>query len=262
MASIPEKVHYYRRQKSKYYSNILNKEIEIFNTFPSCHADDASAIYWASQNSIFEEILNEPFEIKIIGLESRDQGGRAYKVIDSKNRMFDLREDQVIEIISTCGILPGGEIKNKFIWVLPCNKMKLSMMNGILYNEVKKESKRTSKPPIKKSELVIGKTYRTRNKEKYIYLGIVELTAFDLAQCWTRIWFDNSVGSILYFIENKKVIECLDDKAISIEEIEEIKNNVSHYIFSTPIPWLGGDRATKEFDIKKYPELVKNIKWL
>ena len=122
------------------YNTYLVHDTMAFN--PNSKTAPDTAFTWASgygqkfftPTSI--EIDNKPFNIKIIGLEVRSQGGRAYKVIDDKNRRFDLREDQVFEIIRLCGIDKGGEVKIPVVWGILGSQVRLILVGGKLYNEM------------------------------------------------------------------------------------------------------------------------------
>ncbi len=58
---------------------------------------------------------NNPFELTILHLDVRAECGRAYKVVDDENRRFDLREDQIMDVIKHVGIQPGGKIPGTFV---------------------------------------------------------------------------------------------------------------------------------------------------
>jgi hypothetical protein len=61
---------------------------------------------------------NGGLKISIIDLESREEGGRAYKVVDQYGCMYDLRERVMLDIIKRIGITPGGGIPGTFRFVM------------------------------------------------------------------------------------------------------------------------------------------------
>ena len=188
-ARLLQKVAYRSRMPHKYHGNDLcGNEVTVLNTFPynpESSSSSGTAKSWANNNKskagvVPPEVVldNEPFEVTIIDLDIRMQGGRAYKVIDEKRRMFDLREDQVLEAIGTCGINPGGKINGKFQWGISGSQCKLALVGGGLHNEMleglnnaKKEVKlKESGEMITPGKCVPGCVYR--RLDKYVlYVG-------------------------------------------------------------------------------------------
>jgi len=122
------------------------------------------------------ELTNNPFSVKIVKLEQRTEGGRAYKVIDSENRLFDLREDQVIETIATHGIKPGGEIPGFFVWAIIGSQVKMVIIGGKTYKELVPDTV-TGKPApaaYTSSKLKVGKVYKQRSGLCCAYVGKVK----------------------------------------------------------------------------------------
>jgi len=129
------------------------------------------------------EFNNDPFSVRIIALDKRAEGGRAYKVIDDQGRKFDLREDQLMEAIRLGGIEAGGQIIGGFVWGIRGSQMTLTFHGGRLYEEMKAElDKRESKktPEGKKSlitarNVVAGGIYlgkqRRYGTDAFIYVG-------------------------------------------------------------------------------------------
>lgn len=188
-ARLLQKVAYRSRMPHKYHGNDLcGNEVTVMNTFPynpESSSSSGTAKSWANNNKsqagvVPPEVLldNEPFEVTIIDLDIRTQGGRAYKVIDEKRRMFDLREDQVLEAIGTCGISAGGKINGKFQWGISGSQCKLALVGGELHNEMleglqaaKKEVKlKESGEMITPGKCVPGAVYR-RGDTYMVYVG-------------------------------------------------------------------------------------------
>lgn len=79
---------------------------------------------------------NDPIDLRILSLEFRGNGGRAYKVIDGSDYIFDLREDQLVEAIRTCGISPGGKINGQFVWGFSGSTLRLILVGGADHKEI------------------------------------------------------------------------------------------------------------------------------
>jgi hypothetical protein len=127
------------------------------------------------------EVVNREFSITIIDIDVRAEGGRAYKIIDDKNRRFDLREDQILEIIAACGINKGGRVPGQFMWGILGSQVKLVLVGGQLYNEMKEraeelkvqaERKATGLSP-NNSKLQVGHVYEKRDKSIHAFVGRV-----------------------------------------------------------------------------------------
>lgn len=124
-------------------------------------------------------LSNDPFTVKIISLEHRGEGGRAYKVIDDQMRLFDLREDQLVEAISLSGINTGGVIGGTFVWGVLGSSIRLAHVGGKLHKEMiegfellsTEEKKKIDGTSITGSKLVEGLIYMKRNGDRFIFLG-------------------------------------------------------------------------------------------
>jgi hypothetical protein len=143
----------YISQSPKSAQDLLGNTIKVYDTMAynlNSKTAPSTALSWATSpgsyingkwvvNTVIpkpEELPNNPFKIKIIGLDIRSQGGRAYKVIDIKNRRFDLREDQVFEIIANCGIEKGGVIPLPVVWAVLGSQIRIILVGGKLYSEM------------------------------------------------------------------------------------------------------------------------------
>lgn len=79
---------------------------------------------------------NTPFSITLVDLDVRSEGGRAYKVVDDNGLCFDLREDELLEMIKLHGIKPGGETDAKFVWGVSGSQVKLVCVGGALHQDM------------------------------------------------------------------------------------------------------------------------------
>jgi hypothetical protein len=137
-------------------TDLSGEKILVVPTFPinSAKTNTESALEWGRRKwriggvvePIVESYPNDPFSIRLIGLEFRGEGGRAYKVIDSRGRLFDLREDQLLATIVAGGIEKGGQLCGTFVWGTRGTQTVLVLVGSSLYNLMlaTKEAKKTA----------------------------------------------------------------------------------------------------------------------
>jgi len=64
------------------------------------------------------EVPNAPITgLRILSMEIRGHDGRAYKIISPEERLFDLREDVLLDAILNTGIKQGGVLPGHYVWV-------------------------------------------------------------------------------------------------------------------------------------------------
>ena len=217
LGNIPSKLKFFIRQPEKVsfrWDDIEGGE-RNFEVSP-CYISDASnkktletGENWAKnrnysdRNLKFEtlETNNEPFDnLRVITLEIRDQGGRAYKVVadigDKKNLYFDLREDVLLDIIYNIGIQPNGLISGQFIFAKVGAQMKPIRIGSFLHEKMIEATKFDEKKVL--SDLKIGGVYKNKKDEEFTYLG----------QYWTREpEFIFSESRVSYYNKNLKDIK-------------------------------------------------------
>jgi hypothetical protein len=116
-----------------------------------------------------QEVLeNTPFRgLRILSLEYRSQGGRAYKVLFG-DRVFDLREDILLDILLTSKV-DKGLIDSEFIWAKVGAQMKLIRAGSKLHEELLKATHLKNVSTTIK-ELNYGDVIQTTT-EFLVYLG-------------------------------------------------------------------------------------------
>jgi hypothetical protein len=129
--------------------------------------------------------------MKIISLEHRAEGGRAYKVIlphivfcsnGSRARLcVDLREDVLIDAITTSGIRAGGIMNGKFLFAVLGSQMRIIKEGTDLHRDLIQSTEDRGKKSIPISKLVIGHIYRSRDGIRSVYLGKVDSVENDLS---------------------------------------------------------------------------------
>lgn len=193
-----DKVAYCLKPKCK-TTNIVDDKIEVRDTFPynpESKTAPATAKRWAQgygwrdHDKYEPEVIlrnNEPFTITITDLHVRSEGGRAYKVIDGEMRRFDLREDQVLEVMGKVGILPMGVVPGTFVWGILGSQVRLVLVGGDLHQSMvqgandKKEFERAQSAGEHPTEatLVPGRIYRKKDKSIHAFIGKVKRKGID-----------------------------------------------------------------------------------
>jgi hypothetical protein len=99
------------------------KQIETAKSWgaQSCAYDPKTQQYIRNGYSILENLDNKPItNVKIIGIEHRGNGGRAYKVmfqLDGKDLYADMREETILDIMYNDGIEKGACLTGEYIWI-------------------------------------------------------------------------------------------------------------------------------------------------
>lgn len=183
IGSIPEKVTLFIRPSKNVYfkweSDVARSaSFDVRPCFISDYKNKKTletGKLWATINNIEPETItveNKPFKIKIITLEIREKGGRAYKVSASlggvDNLYFDLREDVLLDTIYNCGIQSGGLLNGEFVFARVGSQMKPIRVGSLIYHKIAASTKLNSQKPC---ELKIGGVYQNKYGQKYIYLG-------------------------------------------------------------------------------------------
>ena len=180
--------------------------------YPNSYRYSKPPPYKCEANSFGEETIpNKPFtNLKIVGLDQRMEGGRAYKVMDEQGRLFDLREDVLMECFFSDEVR-GQMLTGQFVWAKNHTQMKVVRVGSKQYNELKKraeeQAKKVTQKNLRVADLTIGGVYRTRGDCDWIYLGRVK--GKGLLMMATNLWrnesyqkdFDERMG---WYRANKK----------------------------------------------------------
>jgi hypothetical protein len=196
VGSIPKKITYVFGGKSKEmvgctwdsFDDLEYEKEEVYNTFPvdsSSEKSLATAIKWAERHSTKAkklELDNAPIStIRVLNLECRSNGGRAYKCVielQGKKHLFDLREDVLMDVMLKIGIQPNGIINGEFIWAKIGNHLKLIRIGSQIHNLISEYEVRANTEIISRDNLIPGTVYLDKKKEKYLFLGYFDSTEF------------------------------------------------------------------------------------
>ena len=200
-----DRVCYLSRAPTK-DTDLFGAEITVKHTFPynpDSKTAPETAKRWADNTTYdhktrqyvrgpepeFLERNNDPFGITIIDLDVRSEGGRAYKVVDTQDRCFDLREDQVLEVFKHVGIHAGGQVPGQFVWGILGSQMRMVLVGGDLHKEMVaqaeslKNFKRDQVAGLTPTEgsLQFGHIYRKRDQSLHLFLGRAKVPGNDKA---------------------------------------------------------------------------------
>ncbi len=131
MSYVPAKLKVFHPKKVVSYTvedaDEQPQQIDVFPGFATDAVEGNShetARNWAAgyqwqQNEYGEtEFDNEPVEsIRVVGLEHRRNGGRAWKIVD-RGFLFDLREQALLDLVMNgAGVFSQGIVSGPFIWI-------------------------------------------------------------------------------------------------------------------------------------------------
>lgn len=146
--------------------------------------------YWAEDKtpkvSTIDIVPNEPMSgVRLITLEYRRNGGRAYKVVLPGGYYVDLREDIMIDLATKASI-NKGILGGEYVWVSRPGGMTLVRVGSYIHNKVLEEIKMEetrkeihSKGMFKKQSLVPNTVYKTHQGEIYLFLGFINYYSFN-----------------------------------------------------------------------------------
>ena len=197
---IPEEVNYHCRSKQvdSFDWGSIGREESVIPAF-CCDSTNPktneTAKKWAKQSKVWdyetsswtktdhkEHIItrkNTPIDgkqIRIIGIDMRGNGGRAYKVLIDDTYYFDMREDVILDTIFKYGINKNGILNGKFLWGMNGSQMKLILEGSDLHKELieanERKKKQKSLKKIKNADLVVGGIYTTATEQFFcVYIG-------------------------------------------------------------------------------------------
>ena len=208
------------------------------------------------------EYDNKGFDnVKIVDLDYRGNGGRAYQIvieIDGNKFKMDMREDTMMEILENVGIQAGGRLNGTYCLVKSGKETKLILEGTERHKNALKEfeSRTKNSKVIKKSELKAGYLYKTDGGSKGVYLGEVYtadikdgvLTKPYKAMLWLNCGEENA----------KRVESLVEEFTTITEETERIINwNVE--IKKSHTFKVEEKQIFKTVDIDKYINLINRI---
>lgn len=144
----------------------------------------AGTEHWVGNNRIKSKVneftrKNDPIAgIKIVSLEIRSEGGRAYKVITPDNYYFDVREDVLMDAMIEVGVSKGGIMNGEYIWAKVGSAMKLVRIGSVLHNALVAATADRVLKKLKHGDLKVGHIYKGKGAKSYVFLGYVDTEKF------------------------------------------------------------------------------------
>lgn len=187
--SIPEKVAYLSAGSKKISVQVWDDETdettwEVHEACPAFISDPdnvktmTTGRNWANnfnrwdrqqvskQANIELVVTNDPItDVRILSLERRSQGGRAYKVVIrvSDNDFYvDLREDVLVDTMKATGIRAGAILNGTFVWGKDGSQMKLIRTGSSLHADLVAVTKQSAKSSLSLLSLVPGRIYASK----------------------------------------------------------------------------------------------------
>jgi len=147
-------------------------------------------VLFEDDTELFEDVPNSPIKgLRIITLEIRGEGGRAYKVVSEEGYCYDLREDVILEAMIEAGIERGGILNGEYVWAVQGSQMKLTRVGSPLYRDLTKTTERRELKKISAKDLVPGGIYARPAGERGVFIGFARRHgSTDRYQVWFEFY--------------------------------------------------------------------------
>ena len=150
---------------------------------------------------------NSPIDnIRVISLEVRSEGGRAYKVVTPDGFYFDLREDVLLDTMLNNKI-EQGVLGGSYVWAKVGSQMKLVRVGSELHEALIEADARHRNAPLSKTSFVIGQCYRNKKGDNRMFLGefaTLEVQVEEEKDQYNRNIYDHSIGDYRYVHQGVK----------------------------------------------------------
>lgn len=158
---------------------------KVTPSFPVESGDEKSmkrAKDWAEQQyyqqpkrtAQYTEVDNKPItNIRLLSLEERGNGGRAYKALIDEKYYVDLREDVMMDSILKVGVDPNGVLRGEYVWAKMGSQMKIVRVGSELHRLVVEFDSKKDIKPVGKGDLEIGGVYQDRKKNRAVFVGYI-----------------------------------------------------------------------------------------
>lgn len=218
-----------------------------------------------------EHRKNEPMkDLRVVALDVRNNGGRAYKIMTKDKYYFDMREDVLLDAMIKAGIREGGILNGEYIWANVSSQMKIVRVGSALHMSLIKDTEKSKLKRIGIKELVHGGVYATKRGEKYVYLGRVNATDFEYRTNYSSSYRYASpyptTPQPQYTITRRDLKNVLayistssHDKSKSVEEVFLENKTRTYCTHISPTHTFVEHVDTLDLDWKKEIEEIKNL---
>lgn len=183
-----------------------------------------TAKYWAGEGYKEYRYQNTFDDVRILDLDRRSQGGRAYKIIittlNGHEFVCDLREDTLLDVIKNSSIQNGGRLMGKFSWIQNGSQCTLIRVDSDIWNEVQQQMEAKGKKIIPKRSLEFGHLYSSSGGSFAIFIAEVFSRKYDIRygedqQTYLTPRHDIESSLIFLKVNDKVAAEDLNNKLIS-----------------------------------------------
>lgn len=197
-----------------------------------------TAKYWAGEGYKEYRYQNTFDDVRILDLDRRSQGGRAYKIIikveDGHEFICDLREDTLLDVIKNSSIERGGYLLGNFSWVMVGSQCTLVRIGSDIWNEAQKQNVAKAAKKIPNASLKFGHLYMTAGGDLAIFIAKVYQKTYqvDLNRS-SLIPSESTISSLLFCnVNNKEDAQNVNDSILSGAKtyLWNFKNNHSFRI--------------------------------
>ncbi|MCK9154499.1 MAG: hypothetical protein M0P12_00145 [Paludibacteraceae bacterium] len=194
---IPEDITIYLKVKEEVSQAVSEDEVQMVFSMPGFVFETGNkktegtarswAFGWSFDNEEYQKALNENRILnqknvptcgyRLVGLEKRCEGGRAWKVLDSRGNLFDLREDVLLDILQNAGV-ENGIIKADLLWATVGSQMKLIRKGSSLHQRILDYTSDMKVPKVKEFE--VGHVYTDAKGEiNQVFVGYYDAVNFN-----------------------------------------------------------------------------------
>lgn len=141
-------------------------------------------------------------ELRLVGIDHRQEGGVAYKVVTPQGYLVDLREDEFLEAVFEGRLMPDGTIVGEYIWSRGGSQMRIVRVGSTLYEERLEAGGRAGFTKIPPKDLVVGHMYRGKDPNTYhnaVFIGRVRYQG-KLMFAW-RSYYPNNPEKVTPYCE-------------------------------------------------------------
>ena len=124
---------------------------------------------------LFEHDNTPMTSLRLVGIQKRQEGGLAYKVVTPQGYLVDFREEEFLEVLFRGVFRKDGTFKGKFVWGLNKTQMRVVRVGSELYKQLLEAGKRRALTKIKPKDLVKGHHYKAKETRgfSFVFLGRV-----------------------------------------------------------------------------------------
>lgn len=199
LGKIPKKLKFYCRENTKIGFRWSDVEFEdtsvsdisaipVFITDAENPKTQSTALSWVTQKYWHEDPLtnkrgyvSRPHmiierdntavkSVRIVGLDIRGNGGRAYRALVDETYLVDMREDVMLDTMINVGMGVNATLPGEYIFAQIGSEMKLIRVGSKLHDMMVETTTFGEKQPITK--LIPGRIYASKTKT-ILYLGEV-----------------------------------------------------------------------------------------